>query len=63
MTEETQMPEKTVRELISDLDKATAATCWAQDQEHFAFEAVLSHPDNTWDRSTLAYRRRQLFYK
>jgi hypothetical protein len=30
---------------------------------HAAFEAVINHPDSTWERDVLSYRIRQVHYK
>jgi hypothetical protein len=34
----------------------------SQEDVDRAFEAVLSHPENTWTEETLSYRIRQLHY-
>jgi hypothetical protein len=35
----------------------------SNDAIHEAFEAVINHPDSTWERDVLSYRIRQVHYK
>ena len=55
-----------VADLLEQLDSATIAALncggeWSVVNQ--AFEAVLSHPGNTYTREVLSYRQRQLHFK